>query len=51
MAMNAREFIQTDVVLLGFLLYSFLGKTADWLARLLESCLSIKDCHGADVAG
>ncbi|MFC7513426.1 aliphatic sulfonate ABC transporter permease SsuC [Herbaspirillum sp. GCM10030257] len=36
MTMNAREFLQTDVVLVGILLYALLGKFADVLARLLE---------------
>ncbi|PLZ03769.1 aliphatic sulfonate ABC transporter permease SsuC [Burkholderia sp. WAC0059] len=36
MTMNAREFLQTDVVVVGILLYAALGKLADWLARLLE---------------
>ncbi|MFT4099634.1 MAG: aliphatic sulfonate ABC transporter permease SsuC [Burkholderiaceae bacterium] len=36
MTMNAREFLQTDVVLVGILLYALLGKIADVLARLLE---------------
>ena len=36
MTMNAREFLQTDVVLLGILLYAILGKLADVSARLLE---------------
>jgi sulfonate transport system permease protein len=36
MTMNAREFLQTDVVLLGILLYAALGKLADVGARLLE---------------
>jgi ABC-type nitrate/sulfonate/bicarbonate transport system permease component len=36
MTMNAREFLQTDVVLLGILLYALLGKLADLLARALE---------------
>jgi sulfonate transport system permease protein len=36
MTMNAREFLQTDVVLLGILLYAFLGKLADVLSRGLE---------------
>jgi sulfonate transport system permease protein len=40
MTMNAREFLQTDVVLVGILLYALLGKGADVLARLLEKrCL------------
>ena len=36
MTMNAREFLQTDVVVLGILLYALLGKLADWLSRGLE---------------
>lgn len=36
MAMNAREFMQTDVVLLSILLYALFGKLADSLARWLE---------------
>ena len=36
MTMNAREFLQTDVVLLGILIYAALGKLADVLARTLE---------------
>jgi len=36
LTMNAREFLQTDVVLVGILLYALLGKLADWFARALE---------------
>lgn len=36
MTMNAREFLRTDVVLVGILLYALLGKAADVLARALE---------------
>ncbi|RCS58153.1 aliphatic sulfonate ABC transporter permease SsuC [Parvibium lacunae] len=36
MTMNAREFLQTDVVLVGILLYALLGKLADVLAKRLE---------------
>jgi sulfonate transport system permease protein len=36
MAMNAREFLQTDVVVLAILLYAVLGKVADIVARGLE---------------
>jgi sulfonate transport system permease protein len=36
MTMNAREFLQTDVVLLGVLIYAVLGKAADMAARALE---------------
>ena len=40
MTMNAREFMQTDVVLLGILLYALLGKVDDVASRLLErGCL------------
>jgi sulfonate transport system permease protein len=36
LTMNAREFLQTDVVLVGILLYALLGKLADVFARSLE---------------
>ncbi|HUN94073.1 MAG TPA: aliphatic sulfonate ABC transporter permease SsuC [Burkholderiaceae bacterium] len=36
LTMNAREFMQTDVVLVGILLYALLGKLADVLSRALE---------------
>jgi len=36
MAMQAREFLQLDVVVLGILIYAALGKLADVVARLLE---------------
>ena len=36
MAMNAREFMQTDVVVLSILIYALLGKLADTAARVLE---------------
>jgi sulfonate transport system permease protein len=36
MAMNARDFLQTDIVLLGICLYALLGKAADMVTRLLE---------------
>ncbi|MBD2312792.1 aliphatic sulfonate ABC transporter permease SsuC [Desertifilum sp. FACHB-1129] len=36
MAMNAREFMHTDVVVLSILLYAVLGKLADSAVRLLE---------------
>ena len=36
LTMNAREFLQTDIVLVGILLYALLGKLADLLARGLE---------------
>lgn len=37
LTMNAREFLQTDIVLVGILLYALLGKLADWFAKALES--------------
>lgn len=36
LTMNAREFLQTDVVLVGILLYAGLGKLADVVAKGLE---------------
>ncbi len=34
--MNAREFLQTDILVLGILLYALLGKGADVAARAME---------------
>ncbi|MDR0565300.1 MAG: aliphatic sulfonate ABC transporter permease SsuC [Azoarcus sp.] len=39
MAMTAREFMQTDIVVLAILLYALLGKIADISARWLEARL------------
>ena len=39
MTMNAREFLETDVVVLGILVYALLGKLADWATRWLEQSL------------
>ncbi len=36
MTMNAREFLMTDVVLLGIIIYALLGKLADTATRLIE---------------
>ena len=36
MAMQAREFMMTDVVVLSILIYALLGKLADVVVRLLE---------------
>ncbi|WP_413788953.1 aliphatic sulfonate ABC transporter permease SsuC [Psychrobacillus mangrovi] len=36
MAMNAREFMQMDVIILSILMYAFLGKLSDIIARFLE---------------
>jgi sulfonate transport system permease protein len=41
LAMNAREFLQTDVVVFAILVYAVLGKLADSMARWLERrCLT-----------
>ncbi|WP_164989028.1 aliphatic sulfonate ABC transporter permease SsuC [Fictibacillus sp. S7] len=40
MAMNAREFMQLDVVILSIILYAILGKLSDFAAKLAEKqCL------------
>lgn len=39
MAMNAREFLQMDVVVLSILLYALFGKLSDVIAKLLEARL------------
>ena len=36
MTMNAREFLQTDIVLLGIVMYALLGKAADVATRAIE---------------
>ncbi|TKC19196.1 aliphatic sulfonate ABC transporter permease SsuC [Robertmurraya kyonggiensis] len=36
MAMNAREFMKTDVIILCIIIYALLGKLADTLAKLIE---------------
>jgi sulfonate transport system permease protein len=36
MAMQAREFMLVDVVILSILIYALLGKVADSVSRLLE---------------
>ncbi len=43
LAMNAREFLQTDVVVLAILLYAVLGKLADLAARGLEREADVVD--------
>lgn len=51
MTMNAREFLQTDVVLLGIIIYSVLGKVADLCTLWLERrCLSWHPAFQAPVA-
>jgi sulfonate transport system permease protein len=37
MTMNAREFLQTDIVVLGIIVYALLGKLADVLTRWVEA--------------
>ena len=37
MTMNAREFLQTDIVVLGVIVYALLGKLADALTRIIEA--------------
>ena len=37
MTMNAREFLQTDIVVLGIIVYALLGKLADALTRWVET--------------
>jgi sulfonate transport system permease protein len=34
--MNAREFMQTDIIVFSILLYALLGKFSDTMARQLE---------------
>jgi len=51
MTMNAREFLQTDIVLVGILLYALLGKLADLSARALEAyALRWHPAYNTDVA-
>ena len=47
MTMNAREFLQTDVMLLGILLYALLGKLAD----VLTLCWSVTCFVGTLLTG
>jgi sulfonate transport system permease protein len=49
MAMQAREFMQIDVVVLSILIYALLGKLADVIVRTLErACLSWRPAlHGS----
>jgi sulfonate transport system permease protein len=37
LAMNAREFMQTDMIVFAILIYALLGKVADSIARFLEN--------------
>ena len=41
MAMQARDFLQTDVIVLAIVIYALLGKLADSVTRVLERrCLA-----------
>jgi sulfonate transport system permease protein len=52
MTMNAREFLQTDVVVLGIIIYALLGKLADSLTRAVEvRCLAWHPAYQRDAAG
>jgi sulfonate transport system permease protein len=47
MAMQAREFLQLDVVVLAIVIYALLGKLADVVVRALErACLAWRPLHG-----
>lgn len=50
MALNAREFMQTDVIVLSILLYALLGKFSDSLSRFLEATLLPWHPHHRGVA-
>jgi sulfonate transport system permease protein len=39
LAMDAREFLRTDVIVLTILIYALIGVTADWIVRQLEQRL------------
>ncbi len=41
LAMNAREFMQTDVVVLAILMYALLGKLSDTISRIVERKLLV----------
>jgi sulfonate transport system permease protein len=52
MTMNAREFLQTDVVVLGIIIYALLGKLADALTRAVElRCLAWHPAYRVEAAG
>lgn len=36
LAMNAREFMQADIIIFSIIVYALLGKAADWIAKALE---------------
>ena len=39
MAMNARDFMQMDIIVPSILIYGILGKLSDSIAKLLETWL------------
>ncbi|MFG1398742.1 aliphatic sulfonate ABC transporter permease SsuC [Roseixanthobacter pseudopolyaromaticivorans] len=52
MTMNAREFLQTDVVVVGVLAYALLGKLADSLTRAIEHrALAWHPAYQSETAG
>jgi sulfonate transport system permease protein len=52
MTMNAREFLQTDVVVLGIVIYALLGKLADAATRAVElRCLAWHPAYQRRVSG
>ncbi len=47
MAMNAREFMQMDVIVLCILIYALLGKLSDSIAKYFEGeCLRWQTARG-----
>jgi sulfonate transport system permease protein len=36
MTMNAEQFMQMNVVVLGIVIYALLGKLSDWMASMME---------------
>jgi sulfonate transport system permease protein len=51
LAMDAREFLRTDVIVLAILIYAFIGVLADSIARLLERRLLSWHANYAPDAG
>ncbi len=39
LVMNARTYLRNDIIVLGLVIYAFLGLTTDWIVRGLESYL------------
>ncbi len=48
MAMQAREFMQTDIIVMAIVIYALLGKLADWVAGMAERlCMPWQPARGA----